>query len=198
MYHFINAFTFWAPESSPRAESDTHHQALGLKDRSAPEEASLIRSATMPERYEFLEVHRTGSGGLIMRKRTFEEQMELSRAKALRLSEIYEMSDVRTPTFNKNASFQHKAIEYKGKPSFAQIDPKQAALAYRQKQNQMYERIQEDPLLMERERKEKMKTVNPVKSKSPRNKQDRYLAPQGMEKSQGIEVVLAYNLPGLC
>jgi hypothetical protein len=197
MYHF-SASTLRAPESSPRAVSDTHHQASGLNDRPAAEEASMIRSATMPERYEFLEVHRTGSGGLIMRKRTFEEQKELSREKALQLSEIYEMSDVRTATLNKKASFQHKAIEYKGKPSFAQIDPKQAALAYRQKQDQAYERRKEDPLLMERERKVKMKIENPVKSNSLRNKQDRYLAPQCMVRSQGVEVVLAYNLPGLC
>lgn len=194
----FKATTLSAPESSPRAVSDTHHQAWGLKDRPAPEETSLIRLATMPEKYEVLEAHRTWSGSLIMRKCTFEEQTELSHAKALQLSEIYEMSDVRPATLNKNASFQQKAIKYKGKPSFAQIDPKQAALAYRQKQHQAYNRIREDPLLMERERKENMKMVNQVKSKSLRNEQDRYLPPQGVVESQGVEVVLTYNLPGLC
>ena len=133
-----------------------------------------------------------------MRRRTFEEQTELSRAKAMQLSEIYEMSDVRPVTLNKKASFQHRAIEYKGKPSFAQIDPKKAALAYRQKQDQAYDRIKVDPLLLERKRKEKMKMVNPVKSKSLKNELDRCLMPQGIVESEGVEVVLTYNLPGLC
>ena len=163
----------------------------------------------MPEKYAptSLDFHRTGSGGLILRKRTFEEQEELSRARATHLSSLYEMSEVQNMPLNKNACFRHKATDYTATPSFGQMDPNQAAEAFRKRQAEAGERKKKDPLRTGRERKvDRFRRVQ-TERQPLANRQAKYVAPSVVEKlrsndrievGDGIEVVAAYSLPSLC
>jgi len=175
------------------------------EDLAAQQEVlSIPRSVTMPETSaSSVDMYRTASGGLILRRRTYEEQKELSHAKASQLSSLYEMSGVQKHTaLNKNASFHHKATEYTGKPSFAPMDAKQAAEAFRKRQAEASERRKEDPLRTERERKvDRLAAMRKTRSSKPLgNRQDECTNTwhhERIEVGDGIEVV-AYNLPQMC
>ena len=137
---------------------------LGLPDTSlffvrAPNRAVIVRrSNSMPEKgedqYPGNEFKPSLSGGfLFRRKRSVEKQVETSRARALEMSERYELSEVKDEILHKSASFKIPII---GTPSLsATMTAKQAAKVFGKKQREAKTKAADaDPLLTERERKE--------------------------------------------
>jgi hypothetical protein len=126
----------------------------------APNRAVIMRrSNSMPEtgedQYAGDEIKATSSGGfLFRRKRSVEKKIEISRARALEMSERYELSDIKEESLNKSASFKVPII---GTPSLsATMTAKQAAKVFGKKQLEAKTKAAAaDPLLTERERKEK-------------------------------------------
>jgi hypothetical protein len=138
---------------------------LGLPDSSiffvrAPNRAVIIRrSNSMPEtgedQYPANEIKPTLSGGFrFRRKRSVEKKIEINRARALEMSDRYELSDVKEESLNKSASFKIPII---GTPSLsATMTAKQAAKVFGKKQLEAKTKAAAaDPLLTGRERKEK-------------------------------------------
>jgi hypothetical protein len=208
MYHF-NSLTrdtsqeqAWPPSS--------------VNDGLTAQDVSIARSATMPEQYSStISIGRSISGGLIPRKRSYEEQEKLSRARASHLSSLYEMSNVEKNTaLNKNACFHETFTNHMGTPSLAMADPKQAAEAYRMRQQEAREQRKKDPLLTERERRSANKLGNmhqqTIKRKPLGDRQDKGVPlsvankPRPRERIQlgdgdGIEIVYSGSvLPSLC
>lgn len=110
---------------------------------------------TDEEQFPGGEIQPTFSGGLLFRrKRSAEKQVEISRARALEMSERYELSDVKAESLNKSASFKIPII---GTPSLsATMTAKQAAKVFGKKQLEAKTKTAAaDPLLTERERKER-------------------------------------------
>lgn len=205
MYHF-NALS---------ASQDQAWPTSSVNDGLTTQDISITRSATMPEQHSStISIGRTRSGGLIPRKRSYEEQEKLSRARASHLSSLYEMSNVEKNTaLNKNACFQQTFTNHIGTPSLAMEDPKQAAEAYRMRQQEAREQRKKDPLLTERERRSSNNLGNiqqKIKRKPLGDRQDKRAPlsvadkPRSREHIQlgdgdGIEIVYSDTaLPCLC
>lgn len=145
---------------------DDNESQLGLPDSSiyfvrAPNRAVIIRrSNSMPEetgedQCPANEIKPTLSGGFFFRrKRSIEKKIEINRARALEMSDRYELSDIKEESLNKSASFK---IPIVGTPSLSgTMTAKQAAKVFGKKQLEAKTKTAAaDPLLMERERKEK-------------------------------------------
>jgi hypothetical protein len=102
-----------------------------------------------------LDIKRTGSGGLIMRKKTFEEQEQLSRARAAVLSDLYELSEGKETKLNKKGIFKHRVA---GNPSVkgSLMSPQLAAAKFAKQEVDRKTRTGgKDPLLTAHEIKEK-------------------------------------------
>lgn len=99
-FNTVALFSMWS-----RDEIDHDHdtQTASEKDGITIEEVSITRSLTIPEQSMGSIKHkRTGSGSWLMRKKTFEEREEVSRARA---SALFEMSISQGhPSFNKDAT----------------------------------------------------------------------------------------------
>jgi hypothetical protein len=145
---------------------DDNESQLGLPDSSVffaktPNTAAIIRRCTsMPEtgkeQHPGVEIKRTLSGGLLFgrKKRSIEKQVEISRARALEMSERYELSDTKEESLNKSASFKTPIT---GTPCLsATMTAKQASKVFGKKQLEAKKKTTAaDPLLTERERKGK-------------------------------------------
>ena len=100
------------------------------------------------------DVHRTFSGGLIMRRRTLEEQKRLSQNRSFELSVRFELSDVKDTDLNKNGKFKVNATNYTGAPSLQTISPKEAIKVFENRKRESDAKKQvEDPLLSAHEKK---------------------------------------------
>ena len=117
-----------------------------------PNMAAIIRpSKTMPDQEDdMMEVKRTSSGGLLFRrKRSVQEQKEISRSRAQELSALYELSDYKEDKLNKEANIKRTIT---GAPRLsASMSAKEAAAAY---QLRRPTKKKADPLLTDRERKQ--------------------------------------------
>jgi hypothetical protein len=154
------------PPSAPTFHNpiDDNEAQLGHPDSSlffvrAPNRAVIIRrSNSIPEtgedQYPANEIKPTLSGGsFFRRKRSNKQQVEISRARALEMSERYELSDTKDDSLNKSASYKIPII---GSPSLsATMTAKQAAKVFGKKQLEAkMKTAAADPLMTERERKE--------------------------------------------
>jgi hypothetical protein len=139
-----------------RGSSSIHHNALtpGLYGKES-QHLNITRSMTADHGDDALDIKRTGSGGLIMRKRTFDEQEQLSRARAAVLSDLYELSEGKETKLNKKGIFKRKVT---GKPSLtgSLMTPQLAATKFAKQEADRKTRTGgKDPLLTAREIKEK-------------------------------------------
>jgi hypothetical protein len=143
-----------------RFSVDDNESQLGLPDSSVffvktPNTAAIIRRCTtMPEtgeeQYPSVEIKRTSSCSLLFRrKRSVEKQVKISRARALEMSERFELSDIKDESLNKSASFK---IPITGTPSLsAAMTANQAAKVAEKNQLEAKTKIAAaDPLLTER------------------------------------------------
>ena len=160
-----------APESAPResrasqselaktqrrGSSSIHHNALtpGLYGEES-QQLSITRAMTAENGDDMLDIKRTGSGGLIMRKKTFDEQEQLSRARAAVLSDLYELSEGKDTNLNKNGIFKQKVT---GNPSVkgSLMTPQLAAAKFAKQEVDRKARTGgKDPLLTAHEVQEK-------------------------------------------
>jgi hypothetical protein len=144
---FFSKYNHPGPESAPResrplqselaqtqrrGSSSTHHNALtpGMYGKESQHLNMITRAMTADNGDDMLDVKRTGSGGLvIIRKKTFEEQEQLSRARATVLSDLYELSEGKETELNKKAIFKHQAT---GNPSVkgSLMTPRLAAVKF--------------------------------------------------------------------
>jgi hypothetical protein len=152
-------------QSAPtfRLPVDDNESQLGHPDSSlffvkSPNRAVIIRQCnSMPEtgedQYPANEIKPTLSDGFLFRRKRSEKQVEISRARALEMSERYELSDTKDDSLNKSASFK---VPVMGTPSLsATMTAKQAAKVFGKKQLEAKTKTAAaDPLLTERESKE--------------------------------------------
>ena len=139
----------------------------------AASSAGIIRAcATMPTDGDpaHMEIHRTGSGGYnFLRRRSAEEQEQISRARAQDLSARYELSDSKPDQLHKKAHIQHP-IRCAPSLGGAMMSVQQAAAAY---ESHSAEKIEEeedtvdplvfrDPLLTDHERIEQLRKESPT------------------------------------
>jgi hypothetical protein len=140
-----------------RGSSSIHQSALspGLYGK-ASQHSNIARAMTADNGDDAMhDIKRTGSGGLIMRKKSFEEQEQLSQARAAVLSDLYELSEGKDTDLNKKGIFKHQIT---GKPSVkgSQTTPQLAAAKFaKQESNRKWRTGGRDPLLTVHEIKEK-------------------------------------------
>jgi hypothetical protein len=147
-----------AAKTQHRGSSSVHHNALtpGMYGKES-QRLNITRatSTTTDDSDDMLDVKRTSSGGLIMRRKTFEEQEQLSRARAAELSALYELSEAKETKLNKRGIFKHHIT---GTPSVkgSLMTPRQASSRFaRQESNRKTRTGGRDPLLTAHEIKEK-------------------------------------------
>lgn len=120
-------------------------------------------------------IKRSFSNGYhFLRKRSAEEQEEISRARAQQMSSMYELSDIKSSDLRKSACFKRAIV---CAPSLsADFTVKQAAAAFNQKKVNKNQLIKLDPLLTEHERNRQLH-----KQELARNKVDvdTLLSPSG-------------------
>jgi hypothetical protein len=169
MFHFKTS-TYPAPKSSlegatrrpsqseivstqRRGSSSLHHNAVSPGLYGA--QSQILQSMTT-DLDEAGDIQRTGSGGLLMRKRTFEEKDQISRARAAELSALYELSESKEFDLNHNAMVKTKVV---CAPSIGNntMTAKQAFARFAKQERDYKARISKgsDPLLAPHELKER-------------------------------------------
>jgi hypothetical protein len=142
--------------------SSFHHNAVspslyGAESTNLP---GIFRAKTSDwNNGDMFAIRRTGSGGLLMKNRSFEKQKNVSRARAAQLSALYEMSESKDTNLNRKAIIKHN-VTCAAKMGGQIMTAKQAAMKFTKQEAAFKARTKgNDPLLTaheikERERKE--------------------------------------------
>jgi hypothetical protein len=138
------------PETPSRARG-------GVQDSN---DARLLRVSTMPEsRDEDREVLESSSGGLILRRRTFDEQKKHSQAKANDLIARYELSDVKNTALNKKGTIKSTSTA-----SLRTISYQEAMSLIAKEHDEIVSRTgNNNPLLTKRQEEEKNKAEDKIR-----------------------------------
>jgi len=143
------------------SKSNIHHSALTPRLSRFAENQSdattIARNSTMDDDWNAsgsMGIRRTGSGGLVM----VDCQLPKARHTHEDLKVIFELSDDRNFSLNRQGNFKEKATSYTCSPTLSLMDPKQAAAAFEKKELDYKVRHQNDgpdPLLTKHEQKER-------------------------------------------